>query len=122
MSLRFLKLLPLTLLSFSASSEEVDFLELSLGELLEVEIYTASQEPEKAAASASITSVITAQQLKQWGVNTLYEALSFLPGIELNETYIGYTVLTFRGVTPGVTDVGFISPYSRLQALLNFFR
>lgn len=69
---------------------------------MNINVYTASQEVEKAAKSASVTSVITAKQLKQWGVLDLYEALSFLPGIVKNETYMGYSVLTFRGVTPGL--------------------
>lgn len=79
-----------------------NFLDLSLQQLMEIEIYTASQETETAAESASITSVITAEQLRHWGVLDLYEALSFLPGIVKNETYMGYSVLTFRGVTPGL--------------------
>jgi iron complex outermembrane receptor protein len=84
------------------SSDEVDYFDLSLKELLDVKIYTANQEVESTAATPATTSVITAKQLRQWGVNNLYEALSFLPGIVLNETYMGYSTLTFRGVTPGL--------------------
>ena len=76
--------------------------ELSLEELMDVEVTTASQEKEKASESLAIVSVLTAAQLKQMGALNLYEALSFLPGIQINESYIGYSVLTFRGVTPGL--------------------
>lgn len=76
--------------------------DLPLQQLMEIEIYTASQQTEKAVESASITSVITSQQLQQWGVRNVYEALSFIPGVVRNETYMGYSVLTFRGVTPGL--------------------
>jgi len=69
---------------------------------MQVEIYTASQETEKAAESPSITSVITAQQLKDWGITNIHDVLSFLPGIIKSETYIGQTTQTFRGVTPGI--------------------
>jgi len=101
--LRLLKrLLPFLAISLAANAHETDYFDLSLTELIEVEIYTASQEHEKASASPTITSVITAGQFQQWGATNLYEALSFLPGVELNESYIGYTVLTFRGVTPGL--------------------
>jgi outer membrane receptor for ferrienterochelin and colicin len=79
-----------------------DFYDLSLTDLLNTEIYTASQEVETAASSAAIVSVITSEQLNSWGVKNVYEALSFLPGSVLNETYMGYSVLTFRGINPGL--------------------
>ncbi len=75
---------------------------LSLKELMQVEIYTASQETEQASESASITSVITAEQLKNWGITNIHDVLSLLPGIVKNETYLSQTTQTFRGVTPGV--------------------
>jgi iron complex outermembrane receptor protein len=48
--------------------------------------------------------VITAKQLKQWGIISLHDVLSLLPGIAKNETYLGQTTQTFRGVTPGLFD------------------
>jgi len=69
---------------------------------MNIEVTTVSQEKEKASESLAIVSVMSAKQLKQLGALTLYEALSYLPGIQLNETYMGYTVLTFRGLTPGL--------------------
>ncbi|HIC43348.1 MAG TPA: hypothetical protein EYO73_03375, partial [Sulfurimonas sp.] len=75
---------------------------LSLEELMNIEITTASHEKEKTSESLAIVSVLTSTQLEQMGAINLYEALSFLPGIQLNETYIGYTVLTFRGINPGL--------------------
>ncbi len=94
--------IPLLLSSFALLAEDVDYFDLALEDLLNLKIYTASQEEESTASTPATTSVITAEQLTQWGVNNLYEALSFLPGIVLNETYMGYSVLTFRGVTPGL--------------------
>jgi len=76
--------------------------ELSLEELMSINVTTVSQEEEKASESLAIVSVLTSTQLKQMGALNLYEALSFLPGIQINETYVGYSVLTFRGVTPGL--------------------
>ena len=43
-----------------------DFLLMSLEELMQVEIYTASQENEKAAKTPASISIITAQQIKEW--------------------------------------------------------
>jgi len=76
--------------------------DLSLEELLNVEVTTASQEKESLLETPAIVSVITAHQIKDWGVQNVYEALSFLPGIVINETYMGYSVVTFRGVIPGL--------------------
>ncbi len=88
--------------AYSHAGQSDGLMEMSLKELMDVEIYTASQELESTASSPATTSVITSRQLQQWGVSNLYEALSFLPGVVLNETYMGYSVLTFRGVTPGL--------------------
>lgn len=75
---------------------------LSFKDLMQVEIYTASQQTEKASESVSVTSVITAQQLKNWGITNIHDVLSLLPGIVKNETYLSQTTQTFRGVTPGI--------------------
>ena len=85
-----------------SSSDDEDLFSLSLQELIQVEVYTASQEDETAAESAAIISVITAKQLKEWGIINLHDVMSFMPGIVRNETYIGQTTQTFRGVTPGL--------------------
>jgi outer membrane cobalamin receptor len=90
------------LFTTSLQANEADLFSLSLEELMQVEIYTASQEMETAAESPATTSVITAKQLKEWGVLSLHDVMSFLPGIVKNETYLGQTTQTFRGVTPGI--------------------
>lgn len=92
----------LSSLLFSNSAKLDNLFDLSLEELMNVEVTTVSQEKEKASEALAVVSVLTAAQLKQMGALTLYEALSFLPGIQINETYMGYSVLTFRGVTPGL--------------------
>lgn len=79
-----------------------DFLLMSLEELMQVEIYTASQENEKAAKTPASISIITAQQIKEWGVTSIHDVISFLPGIVKGETYLGQTTQTFRGITPGL--------------------
>lgn len=84
------------------SSEQEDYFGLSFKELMTIEITTANQEKEKLPESLAIVSVLTSTQLKRLGALNLYEALTFIPGIVLNETYLGNSVLTFRGVTPGL--------------------
>lgn len=83
-------------------ANDVDLLNLSLEELLNVEVYTASQSKEKAASSAASITVITGEQLKQWGVHSVFEALRYVPGVSINESYMGYSVATFRGILPGL--------------------
>jgi len=85
-----------------SSSDNDDLFSLSLKELLQVEVYTASQEIETAAESAAIITVITAKQLKEWGIISLHDVMSLAPGIVKSETYISQTTQTFRGVTPGI--------------------
>lgn len=83
-------------------SDNEDLFSLSLQELIQVEVYAASQETETAAESAAIISVITAKQLNEWGIINLHDVKSFVPGIVKSETYLGQTTQTFRGVTPGI--------------------
>ena len=82
--------------------ENQDLFSLSLQELIQVEVYTASQEKETAAESAAVISVITADQLKQWGITSLHDVMSYVPGVVKGETYLGQVTQTFRGVTPGL--------------------
>lgn len=89
-------------LVFSQENELDTLFDLSLEELMSVEVTTASQEKETLLETPAIVSVITAKQIKDWGAQNIYEALSFLPGIVINETYMGYSVVTFRGVIPGL--------------------
>jgi len=94
---------PFILSTLLFSSSETDKLfNMSLEELMQIEITTATGEKETASESISIVSVLTSTQLKQMGALNLYEAVSFLPGVQINETYMGYTVITFRGVVPGL--------------------
>ncbi len=88
--------------SASEDSSLEHLLSLPFKDLMQIEIFTANQQFEKASESPSITSVITAQQLKDWGITNIHDALSYLPGIMKTETYLGQTTQTFRGVTPGL--------------------
>jgi len=101
MNLNKTVLIPL-LFTGCLQASEIDLTSLSLEELMQVEIYTASQEMEKATKSPSITSVITSQQLKDWGITNIQDVLSFLPGITKSETYFAHTTQTFRGINPGL--------------------
>ncbi len=89
----------LVIATFVLGQDETgDLSELSLEQLLNMTIVTASKQEESMSESPAIVSVITARDLENKGVRSLAEALSYLPGVELTESYFGYTTVNFRGV------------------------
>ncbi len=76
----------------------MDIEDFSLEELLNRPITTASKREERLSESASITNVVTRQELDEFHMFSLEERLSMLPGIEVMETYYGFSSVTFRGV------------------------
>lgn len=74
----------------------VDLTTLSLEQLLEVTIIGASKYEQKQSEVAAAVSVITRQEIKSFGWNTLAEALASLPGI-LTSYDRQYTYLGTRG-------------------------
>ncbi len=72
--------------------------ELSLVDLLNISITTASKRKEQLSESASIANVITRQEIEEFHMFSLEERLSMLPGVEVMESYYGFASVTFRGV------------------------
>jgi iron complex outermembrane receptor protein len=70
----------------------------SLQELLEIKLVTPTAQEQRAAESPAVVSVLTAQQIRDLGVTTLYEALNYLPGVLVTETYFGYSAVNVRGL------------------------
>jgi outer membrane receptor protein involved in Fe transport len=79
----------------SAVKRNID--EMTLKELLNIEVTVAGRKSQKRSEVPAIVSVITEEELADMGVQTLYEALSYIPGIDIKETYFGYTSVSFRG-------------------------
>lgn len=69
---------------FSQGSEESDvyFFEMSLDEMDLLPVVTASRKSEKVSEAPATTMVITAQQIKERGYETLEDALRDLPGFD----------------------------------------
>ncbi len=89
-----------------------DLTSLSLEDLLQVEVTTASKYKQDAREAPSQVQVITAEEIRQYGWRTLGEALNSLPGFYTSDDGV-YQYLGARG---------FLSPgdYStRFQMLLN---
>lgn len=60
-------------------------------------VITAALKAQTIAEAPAIISVLSAQDLEDLGVTNLYEALSYVPGVTVIETYYGYSSVTFRG-------------------------
>ncbi len=74
--------------------------EMSLEELLGVKTKTATKVEQTVQEAPATIEVITREELQQMGVENLYQALSFLPGINITESFNGYTDVVIRGVVP----------------------
>jgi outer membrane receptor for ferrienterochelin and colicins len=75
-----------------------DFAMLDLDALLNASVQTASRRAEPISRAPAIIEVLTRDDLHRLGVTNLYQALTYLPGVELIESYFGYTTLIFRGM------------------------
>jgi len=75
-----------------------DLYDMSLEELISIEIAVASTQPELLLESASSVSVITAQDIRIYGYQSVAEAISTLAGVNIANTYFQKTLPTVRGV------------------------
>jgi len=64
-----------------------EFFDLSLEELMEVDVdtvYSASKYPQKVSKAPSSVTIITSDEIRKYGYNTLAEALRSVPGFYIN--------------------------------------
>ena len=87
----------LSLAATSAHAQAPDLARLSLEDLLDVEIVTASRFQQRVAEAPSVVQVITAEDIRAHGWRTLGEALDSLPGLYVSDTGL-YTYLGARGL------------------------
>ncbi|MEQ1528190.1 MAG: TonB-dependent receptor [Methylococcales bacterium] len=64
-----------------AADPELDYFAMSPAELATVQVSIASGTPRTVSQSASVTSVITAEQIKAMGATELHEVLETIPGM-----------------------------------------
>lgn len=76
----------------------VDLMDMSLEDLLNVEITTASKYAQKIADAPAAVTVITKDQIYKYGYRTLTQALASVPGFYLTNDR-GYTYLGVRGLS-----------------------
>ena len=92
-------LAPLFLLAQKDSTSMDTLLQLSLEQLMDIKVITASGFPQTAAEAPSTITVITAKQIAERGYEQLEDALRDIPGIDMIHLN-GYapTLIYFRGM------------------------
>jgi len=75
--------------------------ELSIEELLDVEVVSAAQVATKISKAPSVIRVITADEIKRRGYSSVGEALRSVPGLYVSYDYINFGV-NIRGVSSGM--------------------
>ncbi|QCK16337.1 TonB-dependent receptor plug domain-containing protein [Mangrovivirga cuniculi] len=85
-------------LSQDSNKEEKDLFDMSLEELMEVEIYSASKKAESIFDSPLSSTVITSKEILQSGVTSIPEALRLVPGVIVREQTNGTYDIHIRGM------------------------
>ncbi len=99
----FILLFSLTYYLSNAQEDSVlntsKFYDLSLEELMNIKVVTASGSEQKISEAPSTMLVITAQQIKERGYEELDDALRDIPGLDLVHLSVQFpTIRTFRGM------------------------
>jgi outer membrane cobalamin receptor len=86
----------------AAEDSLADLLKATEEKVGETVVVGASKRVESIGNSPSIVTVFTRSQIEKMHVTNLYELLSMAPGVELNESYFGFTSINVRGVNQSV--------------------
>ena len=73
------------------------YFDMSLEELLNVKVSIASTKPETISSTPAIVSTYYMKDLMLLGARSLADALSFIPGVVVNESAFGLTSIMIRG-------------------------
>jgi len=94
----FLLTLPSYVIGQSFNEQPSDFFALDLSELRNVVVTVASTKEESIIETPAIVSRYDRDEMASMGLATLKDMLSFIPGIQLNDTTSGPTSVMIRGV------------------------
>ncbi len=90
---------------------EVDIFDLSLEELMKIEVISATKQTQKISDAPAIISIITAEQILQRAYSTVGEAINSLPGIYVLDDHLQKNV-GVRGINGGM------QAYSRIVKVM----
>ncbi|MFC3069372.1 TonB-dependent receptor plug domain-containing protein [Phenylobacterium soli] len=71
--------------------------EMSLQELMDVEVTSVSRRPEKVGEAAAAVFVITADDIRRSGMTTLPDVLRLAPGVNVAQAHTGQWAVSIRG-------------------------
>lgn len=74
-----------------------DLTDMSLEALMDIEVTSVSKKPQKKSEAAAAVFVITADDLRNWGVTSIPDALRRVPGLEVARIDANKWAITARG-------------------------
>lgn len=83
--------------SSSVAGIQKDFTNLSIEELMNIEITSVSKKPERLGDASAAIFVITQEDIRRSGVTSIPEALRMVPGIHVGRIDTGTWAITSRG-------------------------
>ena len=86
--------------AFAAASAP-DVFELGLEQLTQLQVNVASGKTDSIVDAPAIVSSYSRADLEKFGIRTLKDMLSFIPGFVRQETYLGTTAIGVRGISDG---------------------
>lgn len=81
-----------------AASNAPELLDISLDELLNVEISSVAKKPQKAQEAAAAVYVLTAEDIRRSGATSLPEALRLVPGVQVAQIDANKWAVSVRGL------------------------
>jgi len=75
-----------------------DLFDVDFNQLLNMEVTTASKKSQSISEAPAIITVITEDQIKEYGVNSLSELMSYVPGFTVQDAYWKRNIITARGI------------------------
>ena len=90
--------------SFAQELDLEDLFKMSLEDLMNIEVVTASKRAQKTSEVPAVAHVITAKQIRERGYFTLEEALSDLPGFQFRNI-LGYNSYVFQRGVPSANNL-----------------
>ena len=84
-------------LTIGTAHSDPELTDLSLEELLTLEVTSVARKPQKPEETAAAVSVVTQDDIRNAGVRTLPEALRLVPGVEVAEIDGAITAVSVRG-------------------------
>lgn len=88
----------LILVAAVSNAQQADVFDMSLDQLLEVEVSVASVRSENILLTPAVVSRIEVSALKSMGIHSLEEMISMLPGAQVQDTAIGTKAIMLRGL------------------------